>query len=135
VSGLRANFLGLTGILFSCLVSLVIMKVMGLSLEHALGLFAGSNTSTPALQAALATFGNDDPAIGYSVAYPFGVAGPILCLYLAFAILKPKIRTAGGLAHGTARGRADAAGILRQARRRVDDGAAASGPDRRAASW
>ena len=42
VSGLRANFLALVGILFSGLVSLVIMKVMGLSLEHALGLFAGS---------------------------------------------------------------------------------------------
>jgi putative transport protein len=96
VSGLRANFLGLTGILFSGLMSIVIMNVMGLSLEHALGLFAGSNTSTPALQAALATFGTDDPAIGYSVAYPFGVAGPILCLYLAFAILKPKIDVATG---------------------------------------
>ena len=43
------------------------------------------------MQAALAALGNDDPAIGYSVAYPFGVVGPILFLYLAFAILKPQI--------------------------------------------
>jgi putative transport protein len=29
--------------------------------------------------------------VGYSIAYPFGVAGPILLLYLAFVLLKPKI--------------------------------------------
>ena len=45
----------------------------------------GSGTNTPTLQAAIATLGNDDPAVGYSVAYPFGVAGPILFLYLTFA--------------------------------------------------
>ena len=55
------------------------------------GLFAGSGTSTPTLQAAIATLGNDDPAVGYSVSYPFGVAGPILLLYIAFMLLKPKI--------------------------------------------
>ena len=26
------------------------------------------------------SLGNDDPAVGYSVSYPFGVAGPILFL-------------------------------------------------------
>ena len=62
----------------------------------ALGLFAGSGTSTPTLQAAIATLGNDDPAVGYSVSYPFGVAGPILLLYFAFMILKPKIETGAG---------------------------------------
>jgi putative transport protein len=51
------------------------------------------------LQAVIAAVGNDDPAVGYSVAYPFGVAGPILFLYLAFAILKPKINVSvsGGM--------------------------------------
>src|SRR5262249_47613647 len=34
---------------------------------------------------------NDDPAIGYSVSYPFGVAGPILLLYLTFILLKPGV--------------------------------------------
>ena len=54
-------------------------------------LFAGSGTNTPALQAAINTLGNDDPAVGYSVAYPFGVAGPILLLQMAFLILQPKV--------------------------------------------
>jgi putative transport protein len=65
---------------------------MGLNPGHALGLFAGSGTSTPTLQAAIATLGSDDPAVGYSVSYPFGVAGPILFLYLAFMVLKPQIQ-------------------------------------------
>src|SRR5205085_4529922 len=46
--------------------------------------------------AAIATLSNDDPAVGYSVAYPFGVAGPILFLYFAFIFLKPKIEVPTG---------------------------------------
>ena len=38
-------------------------------------------TSTPTLQAALDPIGNKAPSIGYSVTYPFGVIGPILCFY------------------------------------------------------
>ena len=38
-------------------------------------------TSTATLQAALDVTGSKDPSIGYSVAYPFGVIGPILCFY------------------------------------------------------
>jgi putative transport protein len=90
-AGRRANLMALTGVLAAGAVSVVFVKAMGLNLGYALGLFAGSGTSTPTLQAAIATLGNDDPAVGYSVSYPFGVAGPILFLYLAFMILKPKI--------------------------------------------
>jgi putative transport protein len=95
-AGLQANVTALTGVLSAGAVSLVFMKTMNLKLGHALGLFAGSGTSTPTLQAAIATLGNDDPAVGYSVAYPFGVAGPILFLYLAFMLLKPKIEVPTG---------------------------------------
>ena len=95
-AGLLANGIALTGVLAAGAVSLVFMKTMDLKLGHALGLFAGSGTSTPTLQAAVATLGNDDPAVGYSVAYPFGVAGPILFLYSAFTILKPKVQIPTG---------------------------------------
>ena len=94
--GLWANMIALTGVLTAGAVSLVFMKMMDLKLGHALGLFAGSGTSTAALQAAVATLGNDDPAVGYSVAYPFGVGGPILFLYIAFTLLKPKIQVPTG---------------------------------------
>jgi putative transport protein len=95
-AGRRANVIALIGVLLAGAVSLVFVKTRGLTLGHALGLFAGSGTSTPTLQAAIATLGNDDPAVGYSVSYPFGVAGPILFLYIAFMILKPKIEMPAG---------------------------------------
>jgi len=98
-AGIKANLMALIGVLAAGAVSLLFVKTMGINLGYALGLFAGSGTSTPTLQAAIATLGNDDPAIGYSVSYPFGVAGPILFLYVAFMILKPKIEapTATGM--------------------------------------
>jgi len=95
-SGRRANLLALIGVLSAGVVSLLFVTFMGIDLGFALGLFAGSGTSTPTLQAAVATLGNDNPAVGYSVSYPFGVAGPILFLYLAFAVLKPKIEAPAG---------------------------------------
>ena len=95
-AGQKANVMALIGVLLSGVVSVVIAKTMGLNLGYGLGLFAGSGTSTPTLQAAIATLGNDDPAVGYSVSYPFGVAGPILLLYFGYMILKPKIETGVG---------------------------------------
>src|SRR5688572_6871187 len=94
-SGVRANLLALAGVLLSGAVSLLFVPGLGLKLGYALGLFAGAGTSTPALQAALTTIGNE-PAVGYSVSYPIGVAGPILFLYLAFTILKPRLSAPGG---------------------------------------
>ena len=94
--GRRANLMALIGVLLAGAVSIVFLKTMGLKPGYAFGLFAGSGTSTPTLQAALAALGNDDAAVGYSVSYPFGVAGPILILYIAFLILKPKIETPKG---------------------------------------
>jgi putative transport protein len=98
-AGRKANVMALIGVLLAGIVSLVFVKTMDLKIGYALGLFAGSGTSTPTLQAAIATLGNDDPAVGYSVSYPFGVAGPILFLYIAFMLLKPKIEApvGGGL--------------------------------------
>jgi putative transport protein len=91
VNGLKANLVALIGVLAAGAITLLFIKLRDLDTAHALGLFAGAGTSTPTLQAAIATLGNDDPAVGYSVAYPFGVAGPILFLFLTFAFLKPKI--------------------------------------------
>ncbi len=90
-AGRRANLIGLSGVLFAGAVSLLLMKTIGVSVGNALGLFAGAGTSTPALQAAIEALRNNDPAVGYSVSYPIGVAGPILFLYVAFLVMKPKI--------------------------------------------
>src|SRR5215211_4453331 len=95
-AGLKANAMALAGVLAAGLVSLAFVKMMNLKLSYALGLFAGSGTSTPTLQAAIATVGNDDPAVGYSVAYPFGVAGPILFLYLTSLWWRPRVEAPTG---------------------------------------
>jgi putative transport protein len=87
--GIKANVMSLVGVLLSGAVSMLFIGMV--TPGHALGLFAGAGTSTATLQAAIATMGNNDPAVGYSVAYPFGVAGPIFVLYLTFIFLKPKI--------------------------------------------
>src|SRR5260221_2822166 len=90
-AGLKANVMALIGVLCAGAVSLIFVKMMNLKLGYALGLFAGSGTSTPTLQAAIATLGNDDPAVGYSVSYPFGVAGPTLFLFGAVMNPKPQM--------------------------------------------
>lgn len=56
------------------------------------GLFAGALTSTPALAAATegAGDGGQGVAIGYGIAYPFGVIGVVLFVQLLPKILKPK---------------------------------------------
>ena len=46
-------------------------------------------TSTATRQAALDVMHNKDPSIGYSIAYPFGVIGPILCIYFMTRRVKP----------------------------------------------
>jgi putative transport protein len=90
-SGLRANAAGLCGLAAAGAVTLAIHRAGGAGLAESLGMFAGSATSTPTLQAILDALGSQDAAVGYSVTYPFGVAGPILCLYAYNAIFKPAI--------------------------------------------
>jgi putative transport protein len=71
-------------------VALGLGHIFGIKIGHTLGIYAGSMTSTATLQAALDVMKNKDPSIGYSIAYPFGVIGPILCIYFMTRIVKPK---------------------------------------------
>ena len=88
--GRKYNLLALVACVASLLVALVLGKIFGVKIGHTLGLYAGSMTSTATLQAALDVMNNKDPSIGYSIAYPFGVIGPILCIYFMTQIVKPK---------------------------------------------
>ena len=58
---------------FSTGLIIVVGKAMGLTSALQGGAFAGSLTSTPALAAATAKAGSNDPAVGYALTYPFGV--------------------------------------------------------------
>ena len=103
-SGLKANVAACCGLAASAAVALVILRTRAVGPPESLGIFAGATTSTPALQAVLDALGNQDAAVGYSLAYPFGVAGPILCMYVYLAIFKPTDRRSSGPVDEAGRG-------------------------------
>jgi putative transport protein len=88
--GLKVNALALASHLVAVGACFVAYAAFSVAPVHVAGLFAGALTSTPTLQAAIGAVGNNDPALGYSVAYPFGLIAPILCLYFANIWLRPK---------------------------------------------
>ena len=89
-AGRKYNFLAFVAVVVGLLVALGLGQMFGVRTGHTLGIFAGSMTSTATLQAALDVMGNKEPSIGYSVAYPFGVIGPILCIYFMTRLVGPK---------------------------------------------
>jgi putative transport protein len=88
--GRKYNLLALVACIAGLFVALGLGHVFGIKLGHTLGIYAGSMTSTATLQAALDAAGNGEPSIGYSISYPFGVIGPILCIYFLARMVKPK---------------------------------------------
>jgi putative transport protein len=68
-------------------VTLLAAAVTGMSAPVAAGVFSGALTNTPALAAVIESAGPaasplQDPVVGYSMAYPFGVLGMILGVHL-----------------------------------------------------
>lgn len=90
-SGLKANLAAIIGVISALAVAVGSISAMSVGVGPALGLFAGAATSTATLQAVMAVMSSDQPTVGYSVAYPFGVAMPILVLSLARALFKPQV--------------------------------------------
>lgn len=94
--GLKANGLVLLSHLAGIGVCYVAYAWFSVGPAAIAGLFCGALTSTPALQAAISAVGNNDPALGYSVAYPFGFIAPFLCMHFANLWLKQKVLTPAG---------------------------------------
>lgn len=94
--GIKANAAATLGVLGAGCVSAALVPLAGLAPDESLGIFAGAGTSTATLQAILAAVTSNGAAVGYSVAYPFGVAIPILGIYMLNALLKPKIEQPAG---------------------------------------
>jgi putative transport protein len=90
VAGRKYNFIAFVAVVAGLLVALALGRGFGIPIGQTLGLYAGSMTSTATLQAALDVMHTSDPSIGYSVAYPFGVIGPILCIYFMTRRVQPK---------------------------------------------
>ena len=89
-AGRKYNLLAFVACVAGLFVALGLGQAFGIKIGHTLGIYAGSMTSTATLQAALDVMKNSEPSIGYSIAYPFGVIGPILCIYFMTRHVKPK---------------------------------------------
>ena len=88
-SALRRGGLAAIGVTFAVVAALAVMTaavaaIFGLSVADRAGVFAGSTTNTPALQAAVEALDEGDPVIGYSLSYPTAVAAMIVVLTLVF---------------------------------------------------
>ena len=89
--GLTLNLLAAGIVLLGVAVTVALCLILGIDLGIGAGIFAGATTNTPALgaaQAALQTLPGitaakvADSALGYAVAYPFGMLGLILAMVL-----------------------------------------------------
>lgn len=98
--GLRNNLLVLAMLAIAAAMVLVTAVVLDLRSTLTAGLFAGSTTNTPAMAAVIELVkgaGGDaaaqnEPTIGYSIAYPMGVLGPILAIALVKRLYKVNYR-------------------------------------------
>lgn len=90
VSGLRLNGFAILLVLVGGVVAAVVHKLFAVPLPIILGVFSGAVTNTPALGAGqqILTDLGSDPALvnrmgmGYAMAYPFGICGILLVMWL-----------------------------------------------------
>lgn len=97
-NGLGLTLLALVTISATGAAAAAAVRAFGISPELAIGLFCGAVTNTPALAAVSeslrGTPGALLPTVGYSIAYPLGVALPILIAELALQVGKVDMRKA-----------------------------------------
>ncbi len=92
-TGRRYNMLAIFALAAAAMVSVVEVMLMRIPRAMAAGLFAGAGTNAAAMQAAMEAAKNSDPAVGFSVAYPFGLVGAILCMYFMQLLVKPNLES------------------------------------------
>lgn len=109
--GLRNNAAAAALIGIAALLAGVTYFVLQIGPAVAAGLFAGSLTNTPALAALIETAAKlpeaqqalaGDPTVGYSVAYPMGVLGVIIVIYIFQRIWKIDYREEAKKLRGSA---------------------------------
>jgi putative transport protein len=85
-AGLRRNartMLGAVAVFVGlAVVAAVAGRWLGLASADVAGVYAGAVTNTPGLAAAVEVVGTNQPVVGYSLAYPFGVMGMILAIVI-----------------------------------------------------
>ncbi len=74
----------------------LVARLVGIPVDLAAGIFAGALTSTPGLAAALERLPqNSQAAVGYGIAYPFGVIGVVLFVQLLPRLLRVDLNQLG----------------------------------------
>lgn len=94
--GMRLNGLAVLGILLNVAIALAIYYIDGeTSMSALVGVMSGAVTNTPGLAAAQQTVGNlsdaNTMAMGYAAAYPLGVVGIILAMFIVKALFRIKV--------------------------------------------
>lgn len=95
-SGLKLNGFAFLIVLFSGLLVIILHKLFDIPLPAILGVFSGAVTNTPSLgagQQILAELGVDTTVMGmgYAIAYPFGIVGILLSMWLIRIVFKINI--------------------------------------------
>ncbi|MFM7425712.1 MAG: aspartate:alanine exchanger family transporter [Elainella sp.] len=91
--GQRQNLIALLSTIGAGLVTIALMLAFKIPADLSAGLFTGALVNTAALDSVVNQLGSETPIVGYGVAYPFGIFGPILCIYLTLKLLRPKLPT------------------------------------------
>ena len=98
-AGLRDNLLVIGMVALAAVVTVAVAVAMGIKPTFTAGMFTGSLTNTPALAAVLEYIKSaapqalrdqmaSEPVVGYSVAYPMGVIGMLLTIYVMQKVWK-----------------------------------------------
>lgn len=88
-SAISYVLLGIVIILAGAATCIGVMKLAGVDTDLAVGMMSGALTSTPGLAAAKEATGEGSrAAIGYGIAYPFGVVGVVLFVQMIPKLLK-----------------------------------------------
>ena len=97
-SGLTLNGLGILIVAFGALVTILIYKFADIPLDVALGIYSGAVTNTPSLgagQQILSELGmsqtTSNMGMAYAMAYPFGICGILLSMWLIRLFFKIKV--------------------------------------------
>ncbi|WP_409421615.1 putative transporter [Pseudaeromonas sp. ZJS20] len=95
-SGLKLNGFAALIVLLGCGVSVAIHKLFDVPLPAILGIFSGAVTNTPSLGAGQQILGElgaptNSMGLGYAVAYPFGICGILLTMWLTRLFFRIKV--------------------------------------------
>ncbi|EEG1525653.1 putative transporter [Salmonella enterica] len=99
VSGLRLNLFAVLIVIVGGLVTAILHKIFAIPLPVVLGIFSGAVTNTPALgagQQILRDLGTpvdlvDQMGMSYAMAYPFGICGILLTMWLMRLIFRVNV--------------------------------------------